>query len=98
MLDIFVIDIFHFDIFDTKYRYLDEISPSLVRPEDCYLQCIVLRFNMSVPINKYRLLTLTHGTGPASYIATKALEILGNSMQSNCNKKFIKHLKAPIYH
>lgn len=52
-----------------------------VHPECCDLQCTVWRFDPLSPIEKYRLLTLTYGTGPVSYISTKSLEILGNSIE-----------------
>lgn len=52
----------------------------LVHPSDRDLQRIVWRADIQVPIEEYRLNTLTFGTAPASYIATKCVEVLSQSI------------------
>ncbi|KAK9510615.1 hypothetical protein O3M35_005360 [Rhynocoris fuscipes] len=45
-------------------------------PEHRNLQCIVWRENQDEPIKEYRLNTVTYGTAPASYLATRCLQEL----------------------
>lgn len=58
----------------------------IVDPSDRDLQRILWRFDKQSPIEEYRLNTITYGTAPASFIATKCLEILGNSIENECPK------------
>lgn len=54
----------------------------VVHPDDRYLQTILWRDNPSYPIQKYQLTTLTYGTTPAAYIATKCLQVLAKNIES----------------
>lgn len=64
----------HFVKFRVMYRQI------LMHPSDRDLQRIVWRSNVCAPIGEYKLNTLTFGTAPASYIATKCLHVLGHSV------------------
>jgi hypothetical protein len=52
-----------------------------VTPEDQAMQLVLWRDSPDEPIKTYRLKTLTYGTAPASYIATKCLNVLAKSVQ-----------------
>ncbi len=52
----------------------------LVHPSDRDLQRIVWRSDVCASIEEYRLNTLIFGAAPASYIATKCLQVLGSSV------------------
>jgi hypothetical protein len=48
----------------------------LIDPDDKYCQLILWRNNATEPVNTYALTTLTYGTKPASFIATRCLKEL----------------------
>jgi hypothetical protein len=48
----------------------------LIHPDDKYCQLILWRNNATEPVNTYALTTLTYGTKPASFIATRCLKEL----------------------
>lgn len=54
----------------------------LINPEDRDMQRILWRDNPSQPVLTYRLRTVTYGTAPASYLATKCLQMLANELHS----------------
>ncbi len=54
-----------------------------VHPDDCCFQSILWRSSTDQPIITYELTTLTQGTAPASYIATKCLQQLGMKAQQS---------------
>ncbi len=53
-----------------------------VHPEDRSMQKILWRDNPQQPISEYQLKTVTYGTAPASFLATKCLQVLANSISS----------------
>lgn len=48
----------------------------LIHPEHQSLQCILWRFDTCDPLLTYKLHTVTYGTGPASFLATRCLKQL----------------------
>ncbi|XP_018368526.1 PREDICTED: uncharacterized protein LOC108764680 [Trachymyrmex cornetzi] len=65
-----------------KYVVTSDISKMyrqiFVHPEQTSLQRIIWRDNPEKAIKKYELLTLTYGTAPASFLATKSIQQLAN--------------------
>ncbi len=53
-----------------------------VHLDDRPLQSILWRDNPNLPIQVYQLTTLTYGTAPASFIATKCLQVLADEIKS----------------
>lgn len=53
-----------------------------IRKEDRRLQCVLWRDSPSEPIRTYELNTVTYGTKPASYLATKCLRKLAEECDS----------------
>ena len=49
-----------------------------VHDDDVHLQRIFWRDSISKPISVYELTTVTYGTAPASYLATKCLNVLAD--------------------
>ncbi|XP_055522497.1 uncharacterized protein LOC129716687 [Wyeomyia smithii] len=52
-----------------------------IRPEDRRLQCILWRPSPNVPISIYELATVTYGTKPAPFLATRVLMQLASDEQ-----------------
>lgn len=50
----------------------------LIKPDDRYLQKILWREHPSDPLKTYVLNTVTYGTGPAAFMATRSVDELGN--------------------
>ncbi|XP_063915617.1 uncharacterized protein LOC135131675 [Zophobas morio] len=53
-----------------------------IHPNDTNYQLVLWRNHPSEPLNTYRLLTLTYGTKPASFIATRCLKELADQNQA----------------
>lgn len=58
------------------YRQIEVVEP------DRTMQKILWRKSSSEKFEEYELGTITYGTGPASFIATKCLEIIGKELAS----------------
>lgn len=54
----------------------------LIHPDDRKYQRIIWRSNSNDPINHYELDTVTYGTGPAPYLATKCLRIVSRGLET----------------
>lgn len=55
----------------------------LIAPEDRDLQRILYRKNPADQLKEYRLCTVTYGTKPASYLATRCLSEIGKSINNS---------------
>lgn len=67
-----------------------------IHPNDRKYQRIVWRSNISEPIGHFELNTVTYGTAPASYLATKCLQIIARSLQ-NTNPKAANAINSNFY-
>ncbi|KAK7575924.1 hypothetical protein V9T40_012210 [Parthenolecanium corni] len=67
-----------------------------VHPEDWPLQSILWRDHPSQPIQVYELTTVTYGTAPASYIATKCLQIVAQQVQES-NPDVARAISSEFY-
>ncbi len=67
-----------------------------IHPDDRKYQRIAWRFDPSEPIDHFELNTVTYGTGPASYLATKCLQIVARSIQ-NLNPTAANAINSNFY-
>ncbi|XP_015373225.1 PREDICTED: uncharacterized protein LOC107168354 [Diuraphis noxia] len=64
--------------------------------EDCDMQRILWRSTPSQQLESYRLLTVTYGTTPASFLATQCLVVLADQYQTEFPDAF-KAIKNDFY-
>jgi hypothetical protein len=55
-----------------------------VHPEDYDLQHILWRRSSDEPLKQYQLVTVTYGTAPALFLATRCLNKLASEEASSC--------------
>ena len=68
----------------------------LIHPNDRKYQRILWRTNSNEPIGHYELNTVTYGTGPASYLATKCLQIISRELEIS-NPTAAKAINSNFY-
>jgi len=61
----------------------------LISEEDCDLQRIVYRLQPEEPIRHYKLKTVTYGTKPASFLATRCLHEIGELIENILVRRII---------
>ncbi len=62
----------------------------LLHPQDRPWQTILWREEHASPVEEFELHTVTYGTKPASFLATKCLEVLGNTAKNPIVSEAIK--------
>ncbi|XP_065218644.1 uncharacterized protein LOC135844395 [Planococcus citri] len=62
---------------DIKHMY----RQILIHADDRKFQRILWRYGLSDPISLFELMTLTYGTGPAAYMATKCLQVIARDIE-----------------